>query len=294
MRSKDRCNVSHKSLDNQQLTISGDNQGMSCLRLVSLVLLIGMSISPAWANGIYGDPTSGVASPQAQCQAAIATAEQASALPAGLLGAIAIVESGRPQPGNTALAPWPWTIDAAGVGHFYPTKQAAMAAAAAFQSQGITSLDIGCLQINLQQHPNAFASLDAAFDPLSNALYAAGFLNRLHDQFADWTSAIGAYHSQTPALGQPYAAQVSAIWQHAPPPVLTARMNPPAGGPGAIAPISGLAGLLPARWPAGGFQFSSPGSHPAMIGLPAALASAGRGLAAYRARPILIAGRPAG
>ena len=49
----------------------------------------------------------------------------------------------------------------------------------AVQAQGVRSIDIGCMQVNLMHHPNAFATLDAAFDPLANALYAARFLTEL-------------------------------------------------------------------------------------------------------------------
>ena len=36
------------------------------------------------------------------------------------------------------------------------------------------------MQINLFHHPDAFASLDAAFDPMDNIAYGADFLRRLH------------------------------------------------------------------------------------------------------------------
>ena len=43
------------------------------------------------------------------------------------------------------------------------------------------SIDIGCAQVNLMHHPDAFASLEQAFDPMANADYAARFLKQLHD-----------------------------------------------------------------------------------------------------------------
>ncbi|MEJ1977686.1 MAG: transglycosylase SLT domain-containing protein [Acetobacteraceae bacterium] len=46
-------------------------------------------------------------------------------------------------------------------------------------------------------HPDAFATLDEAFDPQANAQYAAVFLQRLHVMTGDWSAAAAAYHSMT-------------------------------------------------------------------------------------------------
>ncbi len=58
-----------------------------------------------------------------------------SRVPDRLLDAIAMVESGRRDPISGAVYPWPWTINAEGVGHFYETKAEAIAAVQAFQAQ---------------------------------------------------------------------------------------------------------------------------------------------------------------
>ncbi len=68
------------------------------------------------------------------------------------------------------------------------------------------------MQINLQHHPDAFASLDAAFDPATNTAYAGRFLWRLFARTGTWPHAAAAYHSQTPQLAAPYAARVMALW----------------------------------------------------------------------------------
>ena len=62
------------------------------------------------------------------CRQAIAAAERTHALPPGLLGAIARVESGRRDPGSGAVDPWPWTADVDGAGSFFDSKAAAIAA----------------------------------------------------------------------------------------------------------------------------------------------------------------------
>ena len=62
---------------------------------------------------------------------------------------------------------------------FFPTREAAIAEVRQLRADGMRLIDVGCMQINLHHHPNAFASLEEAFDPLSNARYAAQFLTEL-------------------------------------------------------------------------------------------------------------------
>jgi hypothetical protein len=150
--------------------------------------------------------------PSAYCDTAIVNAEIAIRLPPRLLGAIAQVESGRPD-NQGAIRPWPWTIDAEGQGQFFATKAQAIAAVQALQAAGVRSIDVGCMQVNLMHHPKAFASLDEAFDPSANALYAARFLNSLYGVSGSWLQATAAYHSETPAIGADYQRRVMARWQ---------------------------------------------------------------------------------
>ncbi|MBN8871763.1 MAG: lytic transglycosylase domain-containing protein [Rhodospirillales bacterium] len=148
--------------------------------------------------------------PAAQCDAAIQAAARTSGNPLPLMRAIAQVESGRPDSLNGALRPWPWTINAEGKGMFFDSKAAAIATVRTLQASGVRSIDVGCMQVNLMHHPDAFASLDEAFDPQRNAQYAGGFLRRLFAQTRDWMSAAGAYHSSTPGLATDYVKQVAA------------------------------------------------------------------------------------
>jgi hypothetical protein len=148
----------------------------------------------------------------AGCRQAIGAAEQQTHLPPQLLGTIALVESGRVDPHSGQVEPWPWAINVEGVGHFYETKADAIDAVAKLQALGIQSIDVGCMQINLQQHPEAFRSLDDAFDPQINANYGARFLMALYRQTSNWSLAIAFYHSQTPEIGAPYANIVTARW----------------------------------------------------------------------------------
>lgn len=134
-------------------------------------------------------------------------------LPPGLLSSIALVESGRFDPQHRVFQPWPWSVDADGVGHFYPTKQEAIAATAKFEAQGMAFIDVGCMQIDLREHPSSFASLKAAFDPTANTAYAAKFLTQLYHHTGNWITAAAAYHSQTPGVADSYRQQVIAEWR---------------------------------------------------------------------------------
>jgi hypothetical protein len=148
--------------------------------------------------------------PSQQCRGAIMAAERAAGIPTQLMAAIARVESGR-RDARGVMQPWPWTINAEGVGSTYDSKADAIAAVQKLQASGVRSIDVGCMQVNLMYHPDAFATLDQAFDPATNARYAAGFLSRLHAQSGDWTKATAAYHSATPELGERYQRKVAAV-----------------------------------------------------------------------------------
>jgi hypothetical protein len=186
--------------------------------LVFVVALVGAP-GVAWSGAVDSHrPAFGkaaeTADPALLCETAITTAEYVGRLPARMLGAISLTESGRMDAASGRPRPWPWTINAEGEGRFFATKPQAVAAVKALQARGVRSIDVGCLQVNLMYHPNAFASVDDAFDPRVNAAYAARFLNALYADGRDWPRAIAAYHSETPALGDAYRLLVMARWQN--------------------------------------------------------------------------------
>jgi hypothetical protein len=202
--------------------------------LVWLPLLLA-SIAPVatWA-GPLDSPRPAVvrateADPATLCETAITTAEFSGRLPPRLLGAIGTTESGRVDAAAGRVRPWPWTINAEGAGQFFNTRQQAVAAVKALRARGVQSIDVGCLQVNLMYHPNAFASLEDAFDPRVNAAYAVRFLNALYADSGDWARAIAAYHSETPALGEAYRVMVMAHWQNGGLPATAAPVSTPYG-----------------------------------------------------------------
>jgi Transglycosylase SLT domain len=167
-----------------------------------------------WAQaGATSVRAASTADPAGLCEAAVTAAEATGHLPPRLLHAISLVESGRIDAKAGMVRAWPWTFNAEGEGHFFDTQEQAIAAVEALQARGVQSIDVGCMQVNLMYHPHAFASLRDAFNPRSNAAYAARFLNVLFAGARDWAHAIAAYHSETPALGEAYRTLVMARWQ---------------------------------------------------------------------------------
>ena len=234
------------------------------------------------------------AGPALLCRGAIAAAEAATGIPEAFLSAIGRVESGRTLTAVGVVAPWPWTVNAAGQGHFYASKDEAVQAVRQFQASGIQSVDVGCLQVNLMYHKDAFASLEQSFEPAANAAYAARLLLALHAQTGSWPRAAAAYHSQTPALGQAYQEKVLAAW------AVPDRRLP------YRAADSGATGETP-HHPAATEAAPAPEVPRGAIGgaaLPSAMgltrsfhtaklpATTGRALWAYRAMPVRLALRP--
>ncbi|MDD9905997.1 MAG: transglycosylase SLT domain-containing protein [Rhodospirillaceae bacterium] len=142
------------------------------------------------------------------CTQAIRTQEKRSGIPNRLLEAIASVESGRWNRETGVNIAWPWTVTAEGAGKFYPSRRAAIAAVEALQRRGIRNIDVGCMQINLGYHPDAFRSLNHAFDPSTNVAYAAKFLKELRIQRRSWDKAMRYYHSSDPKRQRYYGDKV--------------------------------------------------------------------------------------
>jgi Transglycosylase SLT domain len=181
------------------------------VHIIPLALLAALFALPPLAS-IAQMPGAGGTAPGVDCRAAAVAFEQSAKLPPGLLLAIGQVESGRADATTGEINPWPWATNNAGEGHFFASPQEAIAWVAAEQAVGNQSIDVGCFQVNLHYHPDAFASLADAFDPSANARYAANLLNRLHDQSGSWPLAIALYHSAEPFEGQRYGARVLAAW----------------------------------------------------------------------------------
>ncbi len=148
-----------------------------------------------------------------QCTQHMPLQETKYGIPRHLLMAIGSNESGRYHKGINAVVPWPWTINAAGKGYYFETKAEAISAVQKLRAQGIESIDVGCMQVNLKHHAHAFGDLQQAFDPATNVGYAARFLRENYDATQSWMKATAFYHSQTPKFGNPYMQAVYNRWK---------------------------------------------------------------------------------
>ncbi len=184
----------------------GARAALRSLLLCAPLAALAVSPRPAAAQieGTAGRPS---------CLAEIAKAEQRYHIPARLLVAVGLAESGRRDPASRMVAPWPWTLNAQGTGHFYDSADEAAREAAKLLDRNIGVVDVGCMQVDLFHHPHAFPTLRAAFDPAGNVDFAAQYLRRLYENDRSWPSAVAAYHAGDPAKGADYLARVLYYWK---------------------------------------------------------------------------------
>ncbi|HRO16336.1 MAG TPA: hypothetical protein PLL33_15120, partial [Paracoccus sp. (in: a-proteobacteria)] len=153
----------------------------------------------ALAAGLVLAPPGGgtlASQPDAICEQAALRAAAESGVPADILGALTLTETGRRRDG--VVRPWAWSVNAEGQGTWFDDSSAALGFARQRIAEGRTNLDIGCFQLNWRWHGKSFASVEQMFDPLANARYAAQFLRQLHAETGDLRAAAGAFHSRTP------------------------------------------------------------------------------------------------
>ncbi len=147
----------------------------------------------------------------AGCVSSLVQAATRHGVPPDLMLAIGHAESG-----------WnAFAVNSAGDSHFPETAAAAVALVQDEQARGVVSIDVGCGQINLRWHEDAFGDLVEAFDPKSNAEYAAGFLAELKAAHGNWPTAVAHYHSNDPEAQQAYLERVTqrlAVLQDGAPP----------------------------------------------------------------------------
>lgn len=132
------------------------------------------------------------------------TAGAKTGIPAGLMSAISLVETG------TGGRAWPWTLNEGGKGMHFDTKAEALAYLKEAIDRGVTNIDVGCMQLNFRWHASGFVSLDDMLDPALNTRYAALFLNELKKRLGSWEEATRNYHSADAERGQRYEAKVAA------------------------------------------------------------------------------------
>ncbi|WP_156294540.1 transglycosylase SLT domain-containing protein [Serratia oryzae] len=139
----------------------------------------------------------------------VATLER---VPAEALYSLALTESSKKLPHG--VRPWPWTLNVAGAGYRYATRQEAYQALLGFmRSHSLKRIDVGIAQVNLGWNGHHFRSAWEAFDPYTNLHVAARILRDCYDkQPGSWITAAGCYHH--PAGGQPARTYQAIVKRH--------------------------------------------------------------------------------
>lgn len=135
-------------------------------------------------------------------------------IPQSLLYAVALTESGKRMVSTDSYRPWPWTLNVAGRGFFFDSRQAAWQALMAYLKEGKRSIDIGVMQVNWRYHKDRLGTPWQALDPYHNIRVGAGILQDCFSTRKDWWASVGCYHAPTnsPRAGQ-YQRRVLARWQ---------------------------------------------------------------------------------
>jgi hypothetical protein len=130
------------------------------------------------------------------CATFASEAELEYRIPAGLLQAIALVESKHN----------PWAV-AVGGKSMLPGSQEA--AARLIRSRPTRGVFVGCMQLSVKHHEWAFEDMADMLDPAENVDYAAQLLVELRDASGSWTKAVQRYQGGKPAAQRRYVCMVA-------------------------------------------------------------------------------------
>lgn len=130
-------------------------------------------------------------------------------VPAESLYSLAMAESTRKT--AAGVKPWPWTLNVAGKGYHYETREEAWQALLGFMRRyPLKRIDVGIAQVNLGWNGQYFPSFRDAFDPHTNLRAAARILRACYDaRPGSWIRAAGCYHH--PAGGKPAAGYMATV-----------------------------------------------------------------------------------
>lgn len=151
--------------------------------------------------------------PDQICAEVARRVEREQGIPDGLIQAVALAETGRWDPGGHRSYAWPWTVTSKHETYYLPDQPRALAKVRELQAAGRRNIDVGCMQMNLMWHGEAFDSVAHALEPQANVSYGAGFLSRLQLDTRSWSLATARYHSSNPDRGNAYRAKVYRLWE---------------------------------------------------------------------------------
>jgi hypothetical protein len=143
-----------------------------------------------------------VAAPAADCVAPILKAEKDLGIPAGLLLAVALVESGG---GGT---PQPHVLNVGGRVLFARSEADALRYLRDPQGKIRAKVMAGCMQLSLTHHRQAFTPIEKIVNPEANVRYAARLLVRLKRDTGSWAGALARYNGGTRKTARVYHCKV--------------------------------------------------------------------------------------
>lgn len=169
----------------------------------------------------------GLASQSVQAKSIPETFEAVSdycGVPARILYAVALAESGRVK--NKRFDAWPWTLNISGKGQYFETRADQYTALMAAIRDG-KSVDIGSMQLNWKWQFHRLHSAWQATDPTYNVITGCNILKshfsdpssmHRHHRFKDWRAAVERYHSpgsstEQQSRAQAYANRVHRQWE---------------------------------------------------------------------------------
>jgi len=167
-----------------------------------MALGLGMALTPLAAQPAAAAPQG--ASTEG-CVAHAVDAEQKLNIPAGMLLAIALVESG------TDGTPNPYAISADGRAIMARSPQDAARHLRDRSGKLRQNTYVGCMQLSVSVHKGQFSPLERIVDPRENVWYAGRLLVRLHGEEGSWKAALARYNGTSPRRAQAYVCK---IWQN--------------------------------------------------------------------------------
>ncbi|TYR30134.1 lytic transglycosylase domain-containing protein [Mesorhizobium microcysteis] len=123
------------------------------------------------------------------CEAEILRAAERYGVPAGILYAVGLTETGR----KGSLHPHALNIEGRAV--FARSQQEAVREFETARRNGVKLIDLGCMQINHHYHAEKFSGVRQMLDPRTNVDYAARFLVQLKRRHDTWSMAVARYHA---------------------------------------------------------------------------------------------------
>jgi hypothetical protein len=102
---------------------------------------------------------------------------------------------------------WPWTLNVAGRGFFFRSREDAYRAIRVLLADGRSDFDVGIMQINWSYHGKRFATPWDALAPATNIRVAEDILNENFRKTNSAVKAVAYYHSANPQPGREYLAR---------------------------------------------------------------------------------------